>query len=500
MKSFRDKQSEMDSSILEESIMHPELYQNFEKRDDDLGDLITIPPESADHPMSWSLRKKIMHTFVFGIAPMSVQLSCTALSPALVQLTEEFPIGREIGTLVYSIYLLGNSLGPLLFAPMGELYGRKTGIYIPTFICGVFIILTANVTSIWAVLVLRFVSGVFAGASLVNAGGAMADMWSPKERVAALVLYAFNIVFGSAIAPLVGSALITTGGYGWRWICWTTGLFTIVNAVISLVVLSESYIPVLEQMKARNIRLDSEKWAIHSKNDEYRLTVREIIQVHLARPLMLFGTPVVLFINIYSSFVYGVLFLLIANVEELFHTIYHFAAVPASLPILAMIVGFIVGGVINILNAARYGRIAGTIKAHPPPEEFLGAMLVSGWLLPAGFFIYGWTMYSHVHWIGPIIGIGVLSAGFSVIFQGCLVYLINSYPHYAASTLASNTLLRSIFAGVFPLFAHQMYSGLNPHWASSVLGFVSLALFPIPWLFYKYGPQLRKLQPFKQVL
>lgn len=495
-----DEESVASGSMPQESLMHPELYSQYEEKDSDIATLITIPPGSPEHPTSWPTKKKIMHTFIYGLAPMSVQLACTAISAAVPQFVQEFPVGTEISTLLYSIFLLGNCCGPILFAPMSEIYGRKIGIFPPSFVCGVFVILTANLTSVWAVLVLRFVSGVFAGAPLVNAAGAMADMWSPKERVAALVLYAFNIVFGSAVAPVIGSGLVSTGGYGWRWICWTTGLFIIVNSVFSFLVLSESYLPVLEQWKAKTIRLDSEKWAIHSKNDEWRLTAQEVFQVHLARPIMLFATPVVLLINIYSSFVYGVLFLLISNVEELFQETYHFAAVPSSLPILAMIVGFLVGGVFNILGGVRYGLIAKKTQAQPPPEEFLGAMMVAGWLMPAGFFIYGWTMYPHVHWIAPIIGLGVLSAGFAVIFQGCLVYLINSYYHYAASALASNTVIRSIFAGVFPLFARQMYAGLNPHWASSLLGFVSLVFLLVPWIFYVYGCRLRKIQPFKQVL
>ena len=42
-----------------------------------------------------------------------------------------------------------------------------------------------------------------------------------------------------------------------------------------------------------------------------------------------------------------------------------------------------------------------------------------------------------------------------------------------------------------PLFARQMYEGLNPGWASSVLGFISLAAVPIPIIFYRWGPSIR---------
>ena len=36
-----------------------------------------------------------------------------------------------------------------------------------------------------------------------------------------------------------------------------------------------------------------------------------------------------------------------------------------------------------------------------------------------------------------------------------------------------------------------MYETLGIAWATSLLGFVSIALMPIPWILYKYGPQIR---------
>ena len=44
---------------------------------------------------------------------------------------------------------------------------------------------------------------------------------------------------------------------------------------------------------------------------------------------------------------------------------------------------------------------------------------------------------------------------------------------------------------VFPLFTFQMYEALGVDWATSLLGFVAIAMMPIPWIFFKYGPQIR---------
>lgn len=62
---------------------------------------------------------------------------------------------------------------------------------------------------------------------------------------------------------------------------------------------------------------------------------------------------------------------------------------------------------------------------------------------------------------------------------------------YAASVLAANSVLRSLFGTAFPLFTTKMYEKLGNQWASSIPAFLVLVCVPFPFLFYKYGPQIR---------
>lgn len=78
-----------------------------------------------------------------------------------------------------------------------------------------------------------------------------------------------------------------------------------------------------------------------------------------------------------------------------------------------------------------------------------------------------------------------------LVFLSCMNYLIDSYTIYAASVLAANSVLRSLFGAAFPLFTSQMYSTLGIHWASTIPAFLALACLPFPFLFYKYGEPIR---------
>jgi hypothetical protein len=71
-------------------------------------------------------------------------------------------------------------------------------------------------------------------------------------------------------------------------------------------------------------------------------------------------------------------------------------------------------------------------------------------------------------------------------------YLVDAFTVYAASAMAANTVVRSLFGALLPLAGGKMYETLGYGWGNSVLGFIATALLPIPIIFYRYGEYLRK--------
>lgn len=68
---------------------------------------------------------------------------------------------------------------------------------------------------------------------------------------------------------------------------------------------------------------------------------------------------------------------------------------------------------------------------------------------------------------------------------------MDAYLIYAASVLAANSVLRSLFGAAFPLFTTQMYESLGINWASTLVAFLALACAPLPFLFFRYGEKIR---------
>lgn len=128
---------------------------------------------------------------------------------------------------------------------------------------------------------------------------------------------------------------------------------------------------------------------------------------------------------------------------------------------------------------------------------FVGAILFPIDLL---WFCWSGNYPDKVHWIVPALsgiftGFGILS-----IFLSTINYIVDSYLVFAASALAGNALLRSSFGAAFPLFADYMFRGMGTNWAGLLLGLFAFALAPAPFLFRKYGKQIRAKSKYAFVL
>jgi len=111
--------------------------------------------------------------------------------------------------------------------------------------------------------------------------------------------------------------------------------------------------------------------------------------------------------------------------------------------------------------------------------------------LPITFFWYGWTTYFHTHWIWPVLGLFPFSFGIIGLYLPIITYLVDCYPVYAASAVAANTVLRSLVGMLLPLAGPIMYKNLGLGWGNSVLGFICVAMIPVPMLIHRYGRRLR---------
>lgn len=154
----------------------------------------------------------------------------------------------------------------------------------------------------------------------------------------------------------------------------------------------------------------------------------------------------------------------------------------------------VIGGLLNA-HHSRTTFAAAIAASASTPETRLPPMILGGFLLPPGLFWWAWASKVSSPWPQIIAGVP-MGAGILLILVNGLNYIVDVYKVNANSAIAANTAVRALFGAVFPLFAESMYRRLGVPWATSLLGFLTLGMLPVPVLFWWYGATVRKWSRF----
>lgn len=460
-------------------------------------------PDDPAFPHNWSFNKKVICCINVGLSALAVSLGSAMFSEGSAQIMEEYHIGPTPATLGTSLYVFGFASGPVIWGPLSELYGRRIVLFPSSFgyICFAFMVGAAK--DIQTIMICRFFDGFIGGAPFVVAPAVLADIFPAVSRGKAMSLFAMVLFGGPMLAPIIGGFIVKNPGLSWRWTSYIPGMIGGLSLILMIFTLDESHSALILVEKAETLRRRTGNWGIHAPHEETSLSINEIVEKNIARPLvMLFTEPILFLITLYNAFIYGLLYLFLTAVPLIFQGRYGWATGEAELPYISMFIGILIGGLISIIMENGYAKAMERNNGKPVPEARLPPMMVGGFFFAVGLFWLGWTgdYPDHIHWIVPTIGTAPIGAGLIMIFMPCLNYIIDCYLLYAASALAGNTFLRSAFGAAFPLFARQMFTHMHIKWAGTLLGCVAVVMIPVPFLFYYFGEKLRDKSKYAFVL
>ncbi|KAB8246402.1 major facilitator superfamily domain-containing protein [Aspergillus flavus] len=174
--------------------------------------------------------------------------------------------------------------------------------------------------------------------------------------------------------------------------------------------------------------------------EQKRLTAQEL-PAHFLRALLipiklLIFHPAVLLTSLSVAYAFGLSFLLFTTFPSVFQKQYGFSLGISGLCYLGMGTGMLIGVATFSLTSDK----------------------LQHWHI--GYFWYGWSADKVTHWIVPIIGTSLIGLDAS--------------------------------AALLPLAGQPLYDKLGFGWGNSLHGFLAIVFIPIPWLFYRYGGQLRE--------
>lgn len=453
---------------------------------------VTWIPNDPRNPMNFSDTSKWAITILVSFVTLAVALVSSAYSGGMGQIIAQFGVEEEIVILGVSLFVLGFAIGPLIWAPLSEIFGRRhiftfSYAFLTAFNAG-----AAGSQNIQTLIILRFLAGCFGSSPFGNAGGTIADMFPASKRGIAVSLFAAAPFLGPTIGPIIGGFLAT--GAGWRWVEGFLAVFSGVLWLCIIFLLPETYAPVLLRRRAAKLSELTGK-VYRSKLDIERgpIPMGKTLKTALSRPwILLFREPIVLLFSIYMAIIYGTLYMLFAAYPIVFQEVRGWSEGVGGLAFLGILVGMVLAVIYTFPENMRYAKKCGETTDRLPPEVRLPPSMVGGIALPIGLFWFAWTNSPSIHWMASIAAGAPFGFGMVLIFLSVFNYLIDSYTIFAASVLAANSALRSLFGMAFPLFTTYMYRNLGIHWASSIPAFLSVLCVPLPFIFYKYGAQIRQ--------
>ncbi|KAL1412477.1 hypothetical protein Q8F55_000222 [Vanrija albida] len=398
-------------------------------------------------------------------------------------------VGAESGegvprALPTALFLLGLGVGFLPSAPLSQQLGRLVPYLAGLALAAAFHLVCALATARPLVLGMRFLAGLASALPLATAPMTLADVGTPIQRTLTAPLLAAALVAGLAAGPLIGDF---AGETSEKDAYVALAAVAAGAALTTFCCMPETSAPALLRLKAARIRLAGDtRWAAPGGASPLALAVGTL------RPLRMLAEPVLLIVSLALAVALATLLTLTEAYALAFAHFPHPAL--AYLPLMA-------GAALPLAAAyphyRRYRRLAmcagdGDVclpvdEARIAPEERLYIAMGTGFLLPAGLF---WLAWAGAGWPAAVSGL-LTGAGFSGLLQAAVMYLMDSFGHFAASALSAALFVGATTAGLVLLAIPALYARVGTPWATSLFAFLTLAVVPLPFVLHAYGPALR---------
>lgn len=381
--------------ILSRAENKPYHTEHLQKGDDepylDESGLLDFKPQDIENPRNWSTIRRFLITICSIILVMNATFASSAPSGCLESIAEEFGVSLIVAGLTVTLFLLGCCAGPLIFAPLSELYGRRwifylsfTAYVVSTFLC-------AFPPNFGSLLVGRFLTGTFVSGTLSNTPGVITDLWDPIQRGNAMTLYSAVVWIGPALGPVIAGFLQLKRN--WRWIFYVLLWLGGVSWVL-MITIPETHAPTILFNKARRLRKISEHKGVRSQAELENRSVITTFKIALTRPWIILFDPISFLCALYMAVVYALLFMLFSIYPIVFQEKRGWNSGVGQLPLLGTIIGAIIGAIVALLDASRRNeRIQkGTLRLEDiEPEDRLPLAMVGGIGFSVTMFWFAWT-------------------------------------------------------------------------------------------------------------
>ena len=342
-------------------------------------------------------------------------------------------------------------------------------------------------------LLLRFLSGAFGAAPLTNSVRVIADTFPSQDRGLAITVYAFVPLFAPVLGPIVGGYVVAT--LGWHWLMGIIALLSTSALVVSLVLLPETYAPVLLRKRAERLSNMTNKVFVSAtagKTGE-QPHFSNSLATTLSRPFYLAAhEPIILILALYQAIVFGNLYLAFAAFPIVYTDFRGWPPESSGLSFVGILIGMLFAVIFQIWDNRRYVKLViGLSTEAAAPETRLPGNCVGGISILIGLFWFAWTASPDVFGMtntaaGIPFGVGIV-----LITISSTNYLVDSYAVFSASALTACICARAICGALFPLFVPGLFAKSGVYWGLTKPALLASLYAPFHFIFWRYGPSIK---------
>ena len=483
----------------------PRLEPEFSQAESKPHILDWTDSNDARNPYKWSSRRKWTTAALMLFGTLVLTLNGTGITIAAGEISAEFNV-LDTSTFTNSIWIVFSwNIGGAFFAlflPLLEDFGVYRP-YMSFYVLFFAMVIAQALAKNFATLVItRFISGGCVTILANTIASVIPDMWEgAAERSVPIGLYIVLYLVGNTLGPVVFAPVMQYIG-NWRWIFYIQ--LIVYGALLPLYafLLPETRGHTILGKEAKRIRKETGR-SVYTAQQCNTDPITQRLVTSVTRPLYLLATePVLLASTIWSAFALGLVFAFTQSTEQVFRELYGWTSWQCGYVQGAIVIGEVLGWPVSIYGTSLYFKSAKRNRetpGEPIPEARLYVSVFGSFLgITGGMFVYAWTSYPFLPWYAPAIGLAMVGFGIQIVVCTIADYVVDLYADSgkAGSAIAGVVVGEQLIAAALPLAEASMYTNLGFHWASSLLGFISLLLSMVPIVFTWQGRNLRAKSPF----
>lgn len=422
--------------------------------------------------------------------------TCIGVVPIAAGIVEELDGqhgGASTTALLVTIWELGEAAGPLLIAPLSEVFGRypvMNGCNI-IFIIATFLAAVSKSTHL--LIAARWLTG-FAVATNVLNPSIIGDIFDSDQRGSAMSLISLAPLIGGAIGPAIAGAIAQT--LGWRQVLLMAAGLAVIAEILFLTCFRETYKMAILHSRVARLKRESGEFKSSASTPKNKHEDLRKIWHALTRPFaVLFGSSVLMALSLQASISFSFFYVMSISLPSILQDTYGFNPAETG----AAFVIFSIGSLLSVLLCNSFLdriyialRNRSTQPDQGKPEYRLPLAVLGAVLLPFSVTAYGWI--AHLALPVPLLLASVALLDFTLLTNiiPLQAYVVDACGLYSASAMTGVIVTRCLMGTFLPLATEPLHLSLGYGWGFTVLGGVAASVAVVPIAVLRYGSEWRQ--------